>query len=77
VVNSPGIFDPRFSWHGSSAAENANNVNRQGLTPMFGSSAAENANNVNRQGLTPMLTLTPMYRQGLTPMLTPMFPGKA
>jgi hypothetical protein len=33
VVNSPGIFDPRFSWHGSSEAGNASNVNRQGLTP--------------------------------------------
>ncbi|MCX6969347.1 MAG: hypothetical protein NTV93_04225, partial [Verrucomicrobia bacterium] len=36
VVNSPGIFDPRFSWHGSTEAGNASNVsnvNRQGLTP--------------------------------------------
>jgi hypothetical protein len=33
MVNSPGIFHPRFSWHESSAARNDEYVNRQGLTP--------------------------------------------
>ena len=33
VVNSPSIFHSRFSWHRSRSAENAMNVNRQGLTP--------------------------------------------